>query len=105
MKGVWQGALAADVIRDGPRLYGVLKDSVETDLNLQNILALGYVAVRVSPSSIRSYYVDRSMVRSWTTPAGAAVLLPVPEHIAETVQDMFSDREAVEEIVEHEKAA
>ena len=104
MKGVWQGALAADVIRDGPRLYGVLKDSVETDLNLQNILALGYVAVRVSPSSIRSYYVDRSMVRSWTTPAGAAVLLPVPEHIAETVQDMFSEREAVEEIVEHEKA-
>ncbi len=32
------------------------------------------------------------------------MLLPVPEHIAETVQDMFSDREAVEEIVEHEKA-
>ena len=104
MKGVWQGALAADVIRDGPRLYRVLRDSVETDLNLQNMLALGYVAVRINPSSIRSYYIDRAKVQSWTTPAGAAVLLPIPERIEETVQDMFSDHEVVEEVVEQERA-
>ena len=104
MKGAWQGALAADVIRDGPRLYGILKDSVETDLDLQDMLALGYVAVRINPSSIRSYFVDRSMVQSWTTPAGAAVLLPVPERIEEAVKDMFSDRTATEEIVEDERA-
>jgi LCP family protein required for cell wall assembly len=90
MKGVWQGALAADVISDGPRLYTILKDSVETDLSLQDMLALGYVGIRVRPSGIRSYFIDHTMVQSWTTPAGAAVLLPIPSRIAETVSKMFS---------------
>ena len=104
MKGIWQGALAADVIRDGPRLYTILKDSVETDLNLQNMLALGYVAVRIRPSSIRSYYIDRSVVQSWTTLAGASVLLPIPARVVEVVHDMFSAEEVVEEEVAQEKA-
>jgi len=103
MKGIWQGALAADVIRDGPRLYTILKDSVETDLNLQNMLALGYVAVRIGPSSIRSYYIDRSTVQSWTTAGGASVLLPVPARVVEIVHDMFSTKEVVEEVAQ-EKA-
>jgi hypothetical protein len=104
MKGLWQGALAADVIRDGPKLYGILKDSVQTDLNLQNMLALGYVAVRIRPSSIRSYFIDRTAVQSWTTPAGASVLLPIPSRNAEIVRDMFSGEEAVEEKIAQEKA-
>jgi LCP family protein required for cell wall assembly len=100
MKGIWQGALAADVIRDGPRLYTILKDSVETDLNLQNMLALGYVAVRIGPSSIRSHYIDRSAVRSWTTPGGASVLLPEQARVAEVVEDMFSAEKVVEKVAQ-----
>ena len=103
MKGIWQGALAADVIRDGPRLYTILKDSVETDLNLQNMLALGYVAVRIGPSSIRSHYIDRSAVRSWTTPGGASVLLPDQARVGEIVHDMFSAEKVVEKVAQ-EKA-
>jgi len=98
MKGVWQGALAADVINDGPRLYTILKDSVETDLTLQDMLALGYVGIRVRPSGIRSYYIDHTMVQSWTTPAGAAVLLPIPSRIAETVNRMFSAEDKSEQV-------
>ena len=90
MKGVWQGALGADVLRDGPRLYAILKDSVDTDLTLQNMLALGYVAVRVRPESIRSYFINSSMVQDWMTAGGAMVLLPVHPRIAEVVQEMFS---------------
>ncbi len=98
MKGVWQGALAADVISDGPRLYAVLKDSVETDLSLQDMLALGYVGIRIRPSGIRSFYIDNTMVQGWTTPAGASVLLPIPSRIAEVVGEMFSLEKAVEQI-------
>ena len=90
MKGVWQGALGADVLRDGPRLYAILKDSVDTDLTLQNMLALGYVAVRIRPESIRSYFINSSMVQDWMTAGGAMVLLPVHPRIAEVVQEMFS---------------
>jgi LCP family protein required for cell wall assembly len=104
MKGVWQGALAADVIRDGPRLWTILKDSVQTDLGLQDMLALGYIAVRVRPENIRSFFIDSSDVQSWTTPAGAAVLLPIQSQIAETVNAMFSRRNEGEEQVAQEKA-
>ena len=90
MKGVWQGALAADVLRDGPRLYAILKDSVDTDLTLQNMLALGYVGVRVRPESIRSYYIDSSTVQNAMTYGGAMVLVPIPSRLTERVQEMFS---------------
>lgn len=98
MKGVWQGALAADVISDGPRLYAVLRDSVETDLSLQDMLALGYVGIRIRPSGIRSFYIDNTMVQGWTTPAGASVLLPIPSRIAETLGEMFSSEITVEQV-------
>jgi polyisoprenyl-teichoic acid--peptidoglycan teichoic acid transferase len=90
MKGVWQGALAADIIRDGPRLWNILRASVQTDLGLQDMLALGYVGMRVRPENIHSYFIDYASVQSWTTPAGAAVLLPVQSKIQGMVQAMFA---------------
>lgn len=104
MKGLWQGALATDVISDGPRLYQILKETIETDLGLQDMLALGYVGIRIRPSGIRSYFIGRPMVQSWTTPAGAAVLLPDPPRIAEMINEMFSSEDVVEQEVEQEGA-
>ncbi len=94
MKGVWEGALSADIFREGPRLWSILHDSVQTDLGLQDMLALGYVAVRVRPENIHSYFIDYASVQSWTTPAGAAVLLPVQSKIQEIVRTMFAHRSA-----------
>jgi polyisoprenyl-teichoic acid--peptidoglycan teichoic acid transferase len=96
MKGVWQGALSADIIRDGPRLWNILHSSVQTDLGLQDMMALGYVAMRVKPENIRSYFIDYASVQPWTTPAGASVLLPVQSSIQQIVKTMFAPPAATE---------
>jgi len=96
MKGVWQGALSADIIREGPRLWDILHDSVQTDLGLQDMMALGYVAMRVKPENIRSYFIDYASVQPWTTPAGASVLLPAQSSIQQIVKTMFAPPGAME---------
>jgi len=53
-----------------------MKDSVETDLGLTDLLQLALYAPKMTNADIRSYYLRPPYVTSWITSGGAYVLSP-----------------------------
>ena len=79
LRSLFTQALQAGTLARIPDLYNNLKDTVETDLNLADILQLSLYAPKMTSADIRSYYIRPPYVSSWITDAGAYVLLPNEE--------------------------
>ncbi|HLO27499.1 MAG TPA: LCP family protein [Anaerolineales bacterium] len=74
-------ALFTQVLQTGtlsrmPELYNELKNTVETDLGLVDLLQLAVYAPKMTNADIRSYYIRPPLVNSWITEGGAYVLSP-----------------------------
>jgi polyisoprenyl-teichoic acid--peptidoglycan teichoic acid transferase len=76
LRALFSQALQAGTLTRIPDLYNNLKDTVQTDLGLVDILQLSVYAPRMSSADIRSYYIRPPYVSSWITEGGAYVLLP-----------------------------
>ena len=76
LRALFSQALQAGTLTRIPDLYNNLKDTVQTDLGLVDILQLSVYAPRMSVADIRSYYIRPPYVSSWITEGGAYVLLP-----------------------------
>jgi len=73
-----------------PRVLLVGLRHLDTDLRLGDILHIAVALQRVGPDGIERLVIDDSMTDPWTTPSGAAVLLPRWEAIRPAVQEMFT---------------
>lgn len=71
------------------RLIATLDDSIETDLTLEEFLALVQVAQDIKTRNIRRAVVDSTMVLDYTTSAGAQVLLPKWDEVLPLVEETF----------------
>jgi hypothetical protein len=76
LRALFTQALQTGTLKRIPDLYNDLKNTVETDLNLVDLLQLSLYAPKMTSADIRSYYIRPPLVTSWTTEGGAAVLLP-----------------------------
>jgi LCP family protein required for cell wall assembly len=76
LRALFTQALQAGTLKRLPELYNDLKNTVETDLNLVDLLQLSLYAPKMTNADIRSYYIRPPLVSSWITEGGAAVLLP-----------------------------
>ena len=61
-------------IRDS--LFSALRDNVDTDLNLLDVLALARLGIELKREDIHSRVFDFQMAQPYTTAGGAAVLFP-----------------------------
>ncbi len=68
-------ALRPEVLPRLPGLIRALSDAVDTDLRPGQVLSLTGLALRLRGDAYRSRVFDTTMVRDWTTPGGAMVLL------------------------------
>ena len=59
-----------------PDLFSALRDNVDTDLNLLDVLALARLGIELKREDIHSRVFDFQMAQPYTTAGGAAVLLP-----------------------------
>jgi LCP family protein required for cell wall assembly len=82
-------ALDVEMIPRIPRIWVSLKKSVDTDLSLQEILSLALLAKDISADQIHSRVMDYTMLRDWTTPAGAMVLLPDRAKIKDAIEHLM----------------
>jgi len=80
LRAIFGQALRTNTLTRIPQLYSDLSQTIITDLGLGDILKLALYAPTLTNANIRSYYIRPPYVSSWTTPAGAAVLLP--DHVA-----------------------
>ncbi len=76
LRALFTQALQAGTIKRIPELYNDLKNTVETDLGLADLLRLAVYAPKMTNADIRSYYIRPPYVTSWITDGGAYVLLP-----------------------------
>lgn len=66
-----------------PQLYETVQSSVQTDLALDQMLAIGNVAMGVDRANIRFGVIDQTCTQPWVTPDGAQVLVPLRERMRE----------------------
>ena len=79
LRSLFTQALQTGTLARIPELYNNLKDTVDTDLNLVDLLQLSLYAPKMTSADIRSYYIRPPYVSSWITDGGAYVLLPNEE--------------------------
>jgi len=87
---LWDQALTLDVVPRLPQLWLTMADSFKTDLPLEEVINLAYLGTTIERQRIRSKAIDASMTQAWTTPAGAAVLLPREEKIRAALQSFYA---------------
>jgi LCP family protein required for cell wall assembly len=66
-----------NVIPRIPELWGAIQGTVETDLGLQELVWLGWVASRLDMSNVKSRFIAPPYVQHQTTPETGYILLPV----------------------------
>lgn len=93
LRAMYGQALKADLLRNLPQLYTELKETVTTDLTLNDLLALAPMSLHLKNADIRSYYLAAPLVQSWVTPGGAHVLLPNTNAISVMLQSALQPAE------------
>jgi LCP family protein required for cell wall assembly len=86
-------ALAIGAIPQIPELWSTMADTVQTDLQLVDILELAKLADQITSDDIQSAVLDHTMTVDYKTDVGAQVLLPVREKIRPVIDTMFSSPE------------
>lgn len=94
LQAIWKKVLERGLIPSLPILWGTLRDTVQTDLGIAEMLTLGYLGARLQPQQIRTQVLGWPIVRSWTSPEGAAVLLPNQPRFNQTLERFFNPAQA-----------
>jgi len=90
LRALFTQALQAGTLSRIPELYNDLKNTVETDLRLGDLLQLAVYAPKMTNADIRSYYIRPPIVSSWITDGGAYVLSPNQELLSQLLTEALS---------------
>jgi len=69
--------LLPELARAAPELHKTLSSAVLTDMALDQMLALGNLAIDVDREAIRFGVIDETCTQPWVTPEGGQVLVPL----------------------------
>jgi len=78
LRALYRQALSGGVLTRIPDLWDALRQTVETDLGLKEMVYLGWLGSRLDWANVKSRFIVPPYVEHWTDPNGAWVLLPVP---------------------------
>ncbi len=91
-------ALRIGIIPKIPELWNTMSGTIETDLQLVDILELAQLADEINVDDIQNMVIDSNMTIDYTVPdTGARVLLPLREKIRAVIDEMFVESEPVEQ--------
>lgn len=83
LRAIWRRAHSLGLFDRLPELWQQFAGTVETNITLPDAMTLLSLALHFSPDSLASYiFRENHEVTAWRSPAGASVLLPVPEAVA-----------------------
>jgi LCP family protein required for cell wall assembly len=89
LRAMLDKALQLNMLTKIPQLYATYGKIVETDLGLGDILQFVPLATQIGNASIKSRFIGRTEVFSWTAPDGAMVLLPDRDGISRLLDEAF----------------
>jgi LCP family protein required for cell wall assembly len=90
LRGLYRQVLNLGIIPKIPSLWGALKDSIVTDLDLQGLIRLGAIGTRLNTLNIKSCFVGGGVLEPWTGPGGAYVLIPDMEALESLVSEALA---------------
>ncbi len=86
-------------------IFATVEDSVSTNMTLDEMLALGGLALKVNREEIRFGVIDEKCTDGWVTPTGAQVLVPLRDCMRQVRDYVFGISELVEGPSVEEEAA
>jgi len=89
---VYDKALKLNLLPKLPELLVLLADTVETDLQPNEILNLAQIGWNIDRDNIKSAVIDQTMTIRHVTPTGADVLLLQRDKIRPLVDEMFTSK-------------
>ncbi|MEA3340169.1 MAG: LCP family protein [Chloroflexota bacterium] len=90
LRGLYHQALTLDIIPKIPQLWGVLNASVSTDLGLNDLINLANTVSQLDVADVKSRFVGRSVLQTWTAPNGGYVLVPYRDALGPLVEEALS---------------
>jgi LCP family protein required for cell wall assembly len=78
------------LLPNAPEILQTLQSSISTDLSPSQIVQLILFVKDLPTQSITKVVVDETSVQSWTTPAGAQVLIPVRDEIRKLRDKLYA---------------
>jgi LCP family protein required for cell wall assembly len=79
-----------ELIAKAPALYQDLSSGIYTNLNLQEAIQLGMLALQLDTSQIKKGIIDYNMVIPTKSPEGEAILKPIPDKIRVLRDELFA---------------
>jgi len=100
LMALWEKALNRNIITKLPALWVAMADTIQTDLPLNEALALARIGIKLRPNQIFTQSIGPWQVENYTTPEGYEVLLPLPDEIQALLDSFFSppDMEFLEQV-------
>ena len=91
IKGMIDKMISLYTIAKIPELYSIYTNNVSTNVKLSDIIPLIPIAARFKDKNkVNNYFIGRAQVSSWTTPGGAAVLLPNQNAVLEVMRQALN---------------
>lgn len=90
LRGLYHQIRSLNIIPKIPELWKTLGETVETDLSLSELLYLGNIGARLDERNVKSRFVGRSVLQSWTAPNGGAVLVPYYDALRPLVEEALA---------------
>ena len=90
LRGLWDNIKAQGIIGQLPALWGELNSTVQTDLNLNDVLFLANLGTKIDHSSIKSSFLDGQYAHRFVSGEGASVFFFNWAEISTTLQSAFT---------------
>jgi hypothetical protein len=82
---VTQFDMLPELAANAPEMWQTLQGAVETDMTLDQIIALAQLASEINPDDIRYAVIDEHYTQFWTTPDGQQVLIPLRDRMRDYI--------------------
>lgn len=76
LRGLYSQIKTLEIIPKIPGLWGAVSENIVTDLGLRDMVYLGVIGTRMDMINVKSRFVGKPFVQSWTAPNGGYVLVP-----------------------------
>lgn len=90
LRGMYHQIMNLDIVPKIPQVWESLNENVSTDLGLSELLELANIGSQLDMANIKSRFVGRNVVQSWTAPNGGYVLVPYYEALVPLVEEALS---------------
>lgn len=90
LEAMWDRAKRTNVLATVPTLYDQWGNLIQTDMGLGKIVSLAVVGAQLEAADVHRYNIGYGQVRSYVTPYGGSVFLPIWSEIEPTLRAVLA---------------